>query len=98
MTQYDFCDLFVDSTSKRRSRFQIMSEILQLCIKPQKKTFIMYKTSLNHEMLTSILEEMKETKILERNEASPGTYLSTSKGKEFLKKYRELLEILNDQS
>ena len=80
-------------TGKRRIHSQIVSDILNKCVNPQNKTNIMYGSNLSYKMLTEYLSELTDAGLLETSVFSEAKYFITTKGKEYLKKYRELQEI-----
>lgn len=71
----------------RRTSFQIRSDILKLCLTPQRKTNIIYKTVLNHEQGSQFIRELLERQMLERRE---GMFQTTQLGNDFM----ENLEII----
>jgi predicted transcriptional regulator len=77
----------------KRDRVEIMAEILCLCLKPQTKTQVMYGTNLSWRMLQHYLSQLKKLDLLEINEKS-AKYLTTQRGKEFVKKWKKLQEFL----
>ncbi len=50
---------------KKRGHIQVVSEILDECIKPQKKTNIMSRLSLSYKMVVDYLLELQEAKLVE---------------------------------
>jgi predicted transcriptional regulator len=77
----------------KRDRVEIMAEILCLCSKPQTKTQVMYGTNLSWRMLQHYLFQLQKLDLLEINEKS-AKYLTTQRGKEFIKKWKKLQEFL----
>jgi len=77
----------------KRDRVEIMAEILRLCSKPQIKTQVMYGINLSWKMLQHYLSELQSLKLLEVGKKST-TYITTSRGKEFVKKWEELQKFL----
>jgi len=72
-----------------RSRLDIIADILHVVSKEgAKKTQIMYQANLSYKVLTKYLTEVIEACLvrLQRNER---IYVLTSKGREFLEKYRK---------
>ena len=78
---------------KHRTYLQIVTEVLDKCIKPQKKTSLMYSTNLSYKMVTDYLSELQEAELLEVSALSENKYFTTAKGREYLKRYRELQAI-----
>lgn len=79
----------------RRSRMLTMHEILTLSVNGMKKTHIMYKANLSHSQLEKFLEILLETKLLR---IENDHYVTTDKGREFIKEFRELLIILGENN
>ena len=79
----------------KRDRVDIMAEILCLCSKPQSKTRVMYGTNLSWKMLQHYLSYMQEHRLLEIKDEST-KYVSTSKGREFVTKWKELKELVDN--
>jgi predicted transcriptional regulator len=77
----------------KRDRIEIMAEILSLCLNPQIKTQVMYGINLSWKMLQHYLSELQSLKLLEVDKKST-TYITTLKGKEFVKKWEELQKFL----
>ena len=71
-----------------RSRLDILADVLKATINGAKKTWIMYKSNLSYELLTKYLDEAVATELI-IFDAKSQKYVITSKGGEFLKKYKE---------
>jgi predicted transcriptional regulator len=73
----------------KRSRFEIMAEILRFCKKPQGKTRVMHHVGLcwkNHQKYLNVLESKGFVQI----HHSPILYVTTQKGREFIEKMERL--------
>jgi predicted transcriptional regulator len=77
----------------KRDRVEIMAEILSLCLKPQIKTQVMYGINLSWKMLQYYLFQLKKLDLLEINDETK-KIMTTKRGKEFVKKWKELQELL----
>jgi predicted transcriptional regulator len=77
----------------KRDRIEIMAEILGLCSKPQTKTQVMYGTNLSWKMLQHYLSQLQSLDLLEIDGKS-AKYVTTKRGQEFVKKWRELNKLL----
>jgi predicted transcriptional regulator len=77
----------------KRDRVEIMAEILSLCLKPQAKTQVMYGTNLSWKMLQQYLAQLQALKLLGVNNES-NRYVTTTRGKEFVQKWKELQKLL----
>ncbi len=77
----------------KRDRVEIMAEILSLCMQPQIKTQVMYGTNLSWRMLQHYLSQLKKLDLLKIYDDTK-KYVTTKKGKEFVKKWKELEKLL----
>jgi predicted transcriptional regulator len=77
----------------KRDRLEIIAAILDLCLKPRTKTRIMYGTNLSWKMLQQYLSQMQSQGLLEVNNNST-KYVTTSRGHDFLEKWKELQELM----
>jgi len=82
--------------SKKRSRLEIIYDILRVInlkdgkIKP---THIMYKSNLSHQMMAEYLTELcNKGFIVERKLDKGKTYSLTDKGRNYLEKYKTIVE------
>jgi predicted transcriptional regulator len=83
----------VISRRRNRDHLHIISEILEQCQKPRNRTAIMRSLNLSYKMLISYLADLQEAKLLEAHSNATFTYVTTPKGKEYLRKFRELQNI-----
>ncbi len=82
----------------KRSRLEIMSDILQVCLSPSGKTQVMYKNNLSFTQLNTYLEVLISLKLLAFH---TGKYKTTQKGRIFLsscKRVERFVEPLADES
>mgnify|MGYP001038046767 CR=1 FL=1 len=74
-----------------RSRLDIIADMLRVVSQGgAKKTQIMYQANLSYRLLTRYLAQVIES-CLVNFEHGEGCYVLTSKGKEFLEKYKDYL-------
>jgi predicted transcriptional regulator len=86
-----------DTTSKRRDKLNIVSEILEIAKEGTLKTQIMYKANLSFTQLNDYLKFMLKTTLLTEFSARGKTmYATTEKGLDFLQLYCELTELLKE--
>ena len=79
----------------RRGRFEIIHDILTLCLKPVQKTYIMYQANLSYTQLQKYLEYLVQTELLELKSIEEDVlYLVTEKGLNLIENYKKLLNIL----
>jgi predicted transcriptional regulator len=74
----------------RRSRPQIISQILELCMGGANKTKIVYKTNLNFRNATRFIDWLTNKGLLEIKQGSIIEYETTEKGVEFLENLKEI--------
>jgi len=74
-----------------RSRLDITADILKVVSGNAKKTQIMYQANLSYKLLTRYLGEILEASLI-HFERERRCYVLTSKGREFLEKYRDYLK------
>ena len=79
------------NNSKYRSKLQIVADILIVAENGAKKTRIMYQANLSHDLLKRYLDETLEANLISINKDEK-SYITTEKGKVFLKKYKEYCE------
>ncbi|MEK6898796.1 MAG: winged helix-turn-helix domain-containing protein [Nanoarchaeota archaeon] len=82
--------------SKKRSRLEIMKDILDVIRSKQgkmKPTHILYKSNLSHQMLEEYLGELKQKNFIVEHKTSEGKrYSVTERGMAFLDKYKAISE------
>ena len=83
---------------KRRSRFEVMYQILSLCRTFQPKTYIMFKCNLSYELLQKYLEILVDGNLLEivRKGKDREYYRTTDCGERFINEYEKLKSILEE--
>ncbi len=83
-----------------RSRIDIMANILQATADGAKKTHIMYQCNLSFRQLNAYLEFLTETSFVEKltlkteNRDDFQMFMTTRKGREFIKAYHNLKALL----
>jgi predicted transcriptional regulator len=84
--------------SKRRDRLYIVAEILEIAREGSLKTQVMYRANLSFTQLNDYLRFMLRINLLERVlENDREIYRATSKGVDFLQRYREINELLKSE-
>ena len=73
-----------------RSKLQIIADILTVVRNGARKTRIMYQANLSYRLLDQYLDYVMETDLLSLKDKS--YYVVTSKGFEFLEKYKKYAE------
>jgi predicted transcriptional regulator len=88
--------VLTDATVKRRDKLVIMAEIMEISKTRALKTQIMYKANLSFSQLNEYLKLLTKIKLLEKtvDENGKEIYRSTSKGKDFLLRQQEIMELL----
>ena len=77
----------------KRTNLEITAEILSFCKEPQTKTHVMYNTNLSWQMTQKYLSQLQSRELLQVHH-SQTKYATTQKGLKFVKKWRELKELL----
>ena len=83
--------------SRRRSRMELIREILQEGLKPKSKTKIMYRCNMNLQCFNRYMEELLSHGLLVKvkHQSSNGFfYKTTEKGKRLLKALDEIEKLL----
>jgi len=80
---------------QKRSRFETMYAILNLCTKNSKKTHIMYRANLSHQQLEKYLAILIEKNLLAIEEDN---YVTTPRGKIFIEKFNELQRFMKEDN
>ena len=77
-----------------RESLDIIDLILLVCLNGTMKTHVMYKCNLNSKQVQDYLELLLKFRLLEKNDSRERTtYLTTDRGRHFIKAYAELFEI-----
>ncbi|MDT7872653.1 MULTISPECIES: winged helix-turn-helix domain-containing protein [Stygiolobus] len=74
---------------KKRTRYEIIHDILSQCENGAKKTWLMYKANLSYELTNNYINRLVEKDLITSKD---GLYYLTDKGKkllELLKEYKE---------
>jgi predicted transcriptional regulator len=83
----------IRSTVKYRSRTDIAAAILEISLEGAIKTKIMYKAFLSFPQLKEYLGVLVEKELLEHN-TEEQKYRTTDKGKQYLKMYRDVGQMI----
>jgi len=75
---------------KKRSKYEIIQDVLDQCQTGSKKTWVMYRANLSYDLTTNYLNELEKLGLVEPKD---GLYYTTEKGKQLL----ELLKIWNQK-
>jgi len=76
---------------ERRSKLEIIANILSAALKGAKKTEIVYKANINFRRIEEFLSFLIEKGLIEHTN---GEYKTTSRGKEFLDDYQHMKDHL----
>ena len=83
--------------NKRRDRLNIIAEILNITKDGSLKTQIMYRANLSFAQLNEYLNFLKKIELVAiQKESNKNVYHTTAKGLEYLKKYKDISEILGN--
>ena len=83
----------IRNTVKYRSRTDIAAAILEISLEGAIKTKIMYKAFLSFPQLKEYLGVLVEKELLEHN-AAEQKYRTTDKGRQYLKMYRDVGQMI----
>ncbi|UCC27586.1 MAG: hypothetical protein JSW29_05810 [Candidatus Bathyarchaeota archaeon] len=78
---------------RKRTKIEIMADILSICRRPQNKTRLLYEANLSWSMLNRYLDQMRSLRLLEIHR-SPIRYQATPKGGKFVEIWEEIGKIL----
>ena len=81
----------------KRTRFEIINDILLLCLTPTHKTHILYKCNLGYEQLDKYLD-LLVSNILLKYFSKDRKYKITEQGRGFIKRYKRLTSFLSKKS
>jgi len=81
------------SRNANRGRIEIIGDILEVCLDGvTRRTHIMYRGNLSYLMLREYTEELIRKSLIE--EKNSGSFITTEKGRAFLKYYERIREML----
>jgi predicted transcriptional regulator len=81
------------SRNANRGRIEIIGDILEVCLDGvARRTHIMYRGNLSYLMLREYTEELIRKSLIE--EKNSGSFITTEKGRAFLKHYERIREML----
>ena len=80
---------------KRRDKMEVIENILMVAQDPRgaNKTKLVYQSNLNFNRLTAFLNYLLEKDLIEKN-GDDNTYVTTGKGREFLKQLDKMQQML----
>lgn len=79
----------------KRSRGEIVSDILEICTAGANKTKIVYQANLNFRTVNPYLDLLTTKGLIDIAEGSTKTYITTDKGEELLESYKAVHSELN---
>lgn len=84
---------------KRRSRLDIMIDILELCLdEPHMKTSILYRANLSHRQVEDYLRICLGIRLLKKQiEGSRVVYVTTEKGRKIVEAYDKLESLIEEE-
>jgi len=81
----------------RRTNIEIMAEIIEFCRQPRSRTRIMYAMNLSFTAMRSYISALQSMSFIEVHHSKPG-YQTTQRGMTFLRKWKEMNELMYGQS
>ena len=87
----------MENERKRRNRLYIIAEILTIAKEGSLKTQIMYRANLSFAQLNEYLSFLIKIYLLKiQNENGKKIYRTTTKGKKYLEKYKDITNLLGN--
>jgi predicted transcriptional regulator len=80
----------------RRSREEIIFEILSICIEGEKVTKIVYRANTNFTTIKAYLNLLKKKELIECPESSSRLYRTTPKGIDMINRLKQLQQDLDE--
>jgi predicted transcriptional regulator len=77
----------------KRSQFEILAEVLELCRKPTTRTRIMYNTNMSYSGMQKFMKHLQKLELLKLADDAK-KYVTTEKGLEFVRRYAGLHDLL----
>jgi|Deesub1362A_J573_1020465.scaffolds.fasta_scaffold01556_8 predicted transcriptional regulator len=88
--------LFEVQDGKRRSRFDIIIDILNVSVDGVNKTKIVYEANLNFKQAKEYIDFLIEAELMEeKTHRNAKIYQTTERGKELLKNFKKIIEEAN---
>lgn len=76
---------------KRKTRLTLIATVLEHCENPKSKSSLFYELRCTYKVLNPILKKAVKSKLVIENN---GMFQTTTKGREYLTKFEELLSLL----
>jgi predicted transcriptional regulator len=81
---------------ERRSREEIIFEILSICMDGEKVTKIVYRANTNFTTIKAYLDFLKKKELIECPESSSRIYKTTAKGIDMMNRLKQLQQDLDE--
>lgn len=79
-----------------RGRIDIIASIIMICTEEKRKTPIMYRANLSYDQVGRYVRELQEKELIEEVTIDGNAfYRTTAKGRDFLKAYEKIEQILH---
>jgi predicted transcriptional regulator len=79
----------------KRSKQEIIAQILELCLDSSSKTRIVYQVNLNFRTINPYLDILMKNSLIEVHEAEQTLYKTTSKGEDLLDTIKKVDRLLS---
>lgn len=87
----------LETGQRRRDRLYIIAQILEISKSGCLKTQIMYRANLSFAQLNEYLSFLKKVNLLTlENEDNKNIYVTSAKGNQYLEKYEDVADLLED--
>lgn len=80
----------------KRSRAEIVSDILDICSAGANKTKIVYQANLNFRMVNPYLDLLSKNGLIDVVNGNPQIYRTTNKGSELLERFKHVNSELSE--
>jgi len=82
--------------SKKRSRAEILADILEVAKNGAKKSHIVYRANLNFKIVKDYLKTLRNSGLIEYAEDEKQLFITTQKGTEYIKHFNAFKEYMNE--
>ena len=81
--------------SKKRSRAEILADILEVAKNGAKKSHIVYRANLNFKIVNDYLKALRNSGLIDFPDGRQQVFITTEKGTEYIKHFNAFKEYMN---